>query len=50
MTSRLGGTVAATVDNIDTPAGIMAAILALDGRDGQFGVKPGAAQALPPLE
>ena len=50
MISRLGGQVPATVDNIDSPAGIIAAILALDGRDGQFGVKPGAARALPPLE
>ena len=32
------------------PFGMIAAILALDGRDGQFGVKPGASRALPPLE
>jgi hypothetical protein len=50
MVQRLGGRVAATVDNIDAPAGVIAAILALDGHDGQFGVKPGAARALPPLE
>jgi hypothetical protein len=50
MTARLAGQVAATVDNIDSPAGIIAAILALEGHDGQFGVKPGAARALPPLE
>jgi hypothetical protein len=50
IAARLGGQVAATVDNVDTPAGIIAAVLALEKRDGQFGVKPGAARALPPLE
>ena len=50
MLARLNGEVPATVDNIDSPAGIIAAVLALQGRDGQFGVKPGAARALPPLE
>lgn len=39
-----------TVDNIDTAAGRISAILALAGRDGQFGSKPGAARPLPSLE
>jgi hypothetical protein len=38
-----------TVDNIDTPGGQIAAILALAGADGQFGGKPGAGRALPPV-
>lgn len=50
IVARLSGAVAATVDNIDSPAGIIAAVLALESRDGQFGVKPGASRALPPLE
>jgi len=39
-----------TVDNIDTAAGRISAILALAGRDGQFGSKPGAARPVPTLE
>lgn len=39
-----------TVDNIDSAAGRISAILALAGRDGQFGSKPGAARAVPSLE
>jgi hypothetical protein len=39
-----------TVDNIDTAAGQISAILALAGADGHFGSKPGATRALPPME
>jgi hypothetical protein len=39
-----------TVDNIDTAAGRISAILALAGYDGQFGSKPGAARPVPSLE
>jgi hypothetical protein len=38
-----------TVDNIDTPSGQLAVVLALAGADGQFGGKPGASRALPPV-
>jgi hypothetical protein len=37
------------VDCIDTPAGQLAAVLALAGADGHFGGKPGAARAVPPV-
>ncbi len=50
MLARLAGQVDATVDTIDSPAGMIAAVLALAGSDGRFGVKAGAARALPPLE
>lgn len=39
-----------TVDNIDTPFGQIAAVLALAGADGRFGSKSGAGSAVPPLE
>lgn len=39
-----------TVDNIDTAAGRISAVLALAGKDGQFGSKPGASRPLPSLE
>lgn len=39
-----------TVDNIDTAAGQISAILALAGADGNFGSKPGATRPVPPLE
>jgi len=39
-----------TVDNVDTAAGRISVILALAGRDGQFGSKPGAARPIPSLE
>lgn len=39
-----------TVDNVDTALGQLSAVLALSGdADGQFGSKPGATRALPPL-
>jgi hypothetical protein len=41
---------APTVDNIDTAAGRVSAILALAGADGQFGSKPGASRPVPALE
>jgi hypothetical protein len=40
---------AATVDNIDTDIGQLAAVLALAGADGAFGVKPGATAPIPAL-
>lgn len=39
-----------TVDNIDTAAGQISAVLALAGADGNFGSKPGATRPIPPLE
>lgn len=39
-----------TVDNVDTAAGRISAVLALAGRDGQFGSKPGAARPVPALD
>jgi hypothetical protein len=39
-----------TVDCIDRAQGQIAAILALAGRNGSFGSKPGSGRALPPLE
>jgi hypothetical protein len=44
---RLGRSGITTVDNIDTPAGQIAAVLALAGGDGRFGSKPGAARSIP---
>jgi hypothetical protein len=38
-----------TVDNIDSAAGRISALLALAGEDGQFGSKPGASRPLPAL-
>lgn len=38
-----------TVDNIDTAAGRIAAVLALAGEDGEFGSKPGSSRPLPPV-
>jgi len=40
---------ATTVDDVDTLLGQTAAIIALDGAAGTFGVKPGASGPLPPL-
>jgi hypothetical protein len=37
------------VDNIDTPTGQIAAVLALAGARGRFGTGPGAGRVLPPL-
>lgn len=45
----LGARGVPTVDNVDTPAGQISAVLCLAGQDGQFGSKPGAAAPLPPL-
>jgi hypothetical protein len=42
--------VATTVDDIDTVFGRVAAVLALQGREGDFGVKETADSLLPPLE
>jgi len=40
----------ATVDNIDTAAGQISAVLALAGADGHFGSQPNATRPIPPLE
>jgi hypothetical protein len=40
----------ATVDNIDTAYGQIAAVRALAGAEGRFGSKPGATRAVPALE
>jgi hypothetical protein len=40
----------ASVDNIDTAVGQLAAVLALAGADGHFGTKRGATRVLPPLD
>jgi copper transport outer membrane protein MctB len=45
----LTGLGASTVDNIDTPAGQIAAILALAGARGSYGTGPGAARSVPAL-
>ncbi len=39
----------ATVDDLDTAAGRLAAVLALGGADGHFGIKDSADQLFPPI-
>ena len=40
----------ATVDNVDRPAGKVSVVYALDGAEGDFGVKDGASSLLPELQ
>src|SRR5262249_7338391 len=49
LVSYLARRGATTVDNIDPDIGQMAAVLALAGADGSFGVKSGATAPIPPL-
>ena len=47
---RLRGRDIPTVDNVDTPAGQISAVLALAGADGRFGSRPGDTGAIPSPE
>jgi hypothetical protein len=49
LVSQLAAQGSPTVDDIETMLGQMAAVLALDGANGAFGVKPGASRPLPPV-